>query len=324
MASPSTVLLGDIGGTHLRLGLARGPDSGSSGRSCPVTLEQVRETATGGTASIEELVQDYLRTVPEPLPAACFIAAAGPVHDRRVALTNADLSLDAGHLTTRLGMPVTLVNDFTAMAWSIPMLQAGDRRQLGGGAPQRGAAIGVMGPGTGLGVSGLVACAEGWTALAGEGGHARLCTGGDEREQAAYLALAGGRSFVAAEDVLSGPGLARLYAAIGGQSSGLTPAAIAERARRRQDAQAVEAVRLFTLWLGRQAGDLALVLGARGGVYLTGGILPAWGGLFEAQTFRCGFEDKGDFRAYLAAIPTYLVVHPYPGLLGLASLCARP
>ena len=124
---------------------------------------------------------------------------------------------------------------------------------------------------------------------------------------------------MSAETVLSGPGLERLYAAITGKALG---AADIDAAAWRGEPEAVRAHALFTRWLGRVAGNLALVAGARGGVYLAGGILPRWSGRFDVAAFRRAFEDKGQYAEWLRAIPCFLIRHPHPGLLGLAVLAS--
>ena len=190
------------------------------------------------------------------------------------------------------------------------------------------AARAVIAPGTGLGVSGLVpAGAGGFTAVEGEGGHRTLAAQG-LREWAIVNALAERFGHASAERALSGPGIEALYRAIasidgvpGGRDK--TAAEIARDAFARSDPVAEEAVATFTGLLGSVAGDLALTLGARGGVYVAGGIVPGWGDGFDAVHFLDRFRAKGRFRGYLSAVPVRVVTHPYPALAGVEHLLAR-
>ena len=222
-----------------------------------------------------------------------------------------------------------MVNDFAAVARGVPHLRPDDLVQIGGGEPAPEATRAVLGPGTGLGVSGLApSTAGGWTVLEGEGGHATMAAA--NRREAEVLAEVG-REFghVSAERVLSGPGLVNLHAALCrldgvAPDSGLTPRDIAAAGVERRSARCRETLRLAAAMLGTFAGDLALTLGARGGVYVAGGMVPRHVQAFAASGFRRRFEDKGRFSAYLAAIPTWVVMHEFPALLGLASLVRAP
>jgi glucokinase len=177
----------------------------------------------------------------------------------------------------------------------------------------------VIGAGTGLGVATLIFFRNEWKALPGEGGHADLAAVDDE-ERAAVEHIRRKHPRVKAEHVLSGPGLVRLYAACGGTQPLQGPAIV--DAARSGDTAAQQAIRLFTRWLGRFAGNLALTLLAKGGVYIAGGIVPGWGASFDAALFRQGFEDKAPFASLLAQIPSFVITHPQPGLLGLARLAS--
>jgi glucokinase len=176
----------------------------------------------------------------------------------------------------------------------------------------------VIGAGTGLGTAIGTQAPGGWHVIQGDGGHADLAPVDDE-ELEIWQRLRRAHGRVSAETVLSGPGLERLYAAIAGKTLG---AADIDAAAWRGEPEAVRAHALFARWLGRVAGNLALVAGARGGVYLAGGILPRWAARFDVAAFRRGFEDKGQYGAWLRAIPCFLIMHPHPGLLGLAVLAS--
>jgi len=188
------------------------------------------------------------------------------------------------------------------------------------------APIGVLGPGTGLGVSGLVPCESGWVALAGEGGHATMAPATD-RESVVLDRLRRHFDHVSAERVLSGPGLVNIYTTLasidGVPAKCYTPAQIADLGIRVEDPLCTETTAMFCSMLGTMAGNLALTLGARGGVYIGGGIVPRLGHAFVLSPFRQRFEAKGRFQPYLAAIPTFVVTHPLPAFLGCAALLAQ-
>ena len=206
-------------------------------------------------------------------------------------------------------------------------LAAGKMHGAGADGTDGRAAMAVIAPGTGLGVSGLVPDgAGGFAAVEGEGGH-RTLAAQSPREWAIVNALAERFGHASAERALSGPGIEALYravASIDGVScrGDRTAAEIAHDAFTRSDPVAVEAVATFTGFLGSVAGDLALTLGARGGVYLAGGIVPGWGGRFDAARFLDRFRAKGRFRGYLDAVPVRVVTHPYPALAGAGHLLA--
>ena len=248
-------------------------------------------------------------------------------------------SFSATDVRRKLGLDsLHVINDSEAIAWSVPRLGAGDVRKIGRGKAQHRAPIAVIGPGTGLGVSALVPSAKGWRALATEGGHVTLAAV-NERETDVLDILRRKFSHVSAERVLSGQGLVELYEAIAlldgrgnataaGQSmtpapmtpAPMTPAKVTRQALNRRDPAAARALAMFSEMLGTVAGNLALTLGARGGVYIAGGIVPRLGRGFAAAAFRRRFEDKGRFRTYLGAIPTYLITHKTPAFAGLAGL----
>jgi glucokinase len=181
----------------------------------------------------------------------------------------------------------------------------------------RGEPVAVLGPGTGLGTAIGAAGPGGWHAIQGDGGHADLAPVDDE-ELKIWQRLRRLHGRLSAESVLSGPGLERLYSALA--DGARLGAAEIDAAAWRGEPAALEAHALFTRWLGRVAGNLALIAGARGGLFLVGGILPRWGDRFDVAAFRHAFEDKAPYTEWLRAIPSYLVMHPQPGLLGLAVL----
>jgi glucokinase len=308
------ILLGDIGGTHLRFAWVECGEATS-----PEALR------TSDFASLEDAVRHFLKAQGRKPVAAAF-AVAGIVLDGRAEMTNVDWVMDEQGLGRAFALEnVRLLNDFAAAALGVPHLRDGEARRIGGGKPHANAPKAIIGPGTGLGVSGLVPDGRGgFVPISGEGGHVDLpaC---NARELAVLSVLLERDGHVSAERVLSGDGLENLYRILdaldgGGQARGLSAPDIAEAARDGRDERAKEAVRLFTGWLGAVAGNLALTLGAHGGVYLAGGILPRWRGLFDEALFRARFEDKGRMKVFVAPIPCYLVTATDLGLRGLAAL----
>jgi glucokinase len=198
-----------------------------------------------------------------------------------------------------------------------------DLRKVGGGEPASGALIGVIGPGTGLGISALVPTKDGLVPIPGEGGHATMAPA-DARESAVLDLMRTRYDHVSAERLLSGPGLVNLYNTLCEISrrpaAPLTPAQVTDPAINASDACAREATQMFCAMLGTVAGNLALTLGAHGGIYIAGGIVPKLGEAFAKSNFRKRFEAKGRFNTYLAAIPTYVMVRPFAALVGAARL----
>jgi glucokinase len=213
------------------------------------------------------------------------------------------------------------------VALAMPHLEADERIQIGGGEPLPDAPVGVLGPGSGLGVCGLVRTSSGWMPLPGEGGHTTMAAA-NSRESAVLDRMRARHDHVSAERALSGPGLVDLHTTLaevdGGPAASYTAAQITDPAICESDRYCREAVDMFCAMLGTVAGNLALTLGARGGIYVAGGIVPKLGARFAASAFRDRFESKGRLRPYLARIPTYVVTHPFPAFLGLATLLTRP
>lgn len=321
----------DLGGTHVRFRLA-----GGATRPAPV---QVIETSR--VASFEDALDRWRKTTGvHGRIDRLAVAAAGPVAGGRVRITNLGWRLDAHAIEGAGGVGrCLLVNDLAAVAWALPALGGGDLRRLdragpgaaAGTGPGRRVARAVIAPGTGLGVSGLVPAEGGdFAVIEGEGGH-RTLAAQSPREWAIVAALAERFGHASAERALSGPGIETIWRAIAaidglrcpGDKSAAEIARDAFRHGEQGDPIAAEAVAIFTGLLGSVAGDLALTLGARGGVYLAGGIVPGWGERFDAALFLDRFRAKGRFREYLNTIPVHVVTHPYPALAGLEHLLAR-
>lgn len=308
-------LLGDIGGTNARF-------AWQAERSALPT--EVTSYACADHNSVQSAIEHYLAEHRMMRPPACAIGIANPIVGDRVQMTNHHWSFSIAELQHNLGLKrLRVINDFTALALSLPTLQPEDTHQIGSGVAVTGAALAVLGPGTGLGVSGLLPTGAGrFVPLTGEGGHVTLAPQ-NEREAAVVGALARRFGHVSAERALSGPGLVNLYDAactLAHRSAlPLAPADVVDRARIEADPQCVAAVELFCLFLGDVAGNLALTLGARGGVYIGGGLAPRLRAEIERSAFRARFEAKGRFREYLGAIPTFIIdAQVSPALLGAA------
>ncbi|MGH8283582.1 MAG: glucokinase [Gammaproteobacteria bacterium] len=302
------LLVGDVGGTHTRLAVY-------DGRS----LHPPHVFDNDAYESIYALLNDFLPGLDSALcPSRARFAIAAPVNGRQVRLTNRDWEFDCDRLEKQLDVrSVELLNDFMALALAIPGLDAEGLRKIGGGAPVEHAAKALLGPGTGLGMAGLVWTGERWLPVPGEGGHASLAA-----DEPRLLDLLGrmlkGAEYLSNEDALSGPGLQHLYAAFaqGTDNSVPAPEEIIQRAGA-GERQATQTLGAFVALLGGVAGNLALTFNARGGVYLAGGVLP--GIPFERwqSSFRSAFVRKGDWARYLEAIPTWLVTDPFATLRGL-------
>jgi glucokinase len=311
-----TWLVGDIGGTNARFGLVS-PDGA-------VLHSEI--FACAGFAAIDDAIRVYLAERGDlPAPRAGALAIAAAITGDRIRMTNHPWSFSVAALRDELGFERLLaLNDFTAAALALPRLSDGDRMPVGGGTPAKGAAIGVLGPGSGLGVSGLVPVGSGWRALTGEGGHATMSPVTD-REAAVLAQMRRRFDHVSAERCLSGPGLVSIYdglAAIDGVAAApYTPAQVTDPDT--DDPLCREATAMFCAMLGTVAGNLALTLGAQGGVYLAGGILPRLGARFAASDFRERFEAKGRMRSYLSTIPCHVVTHKLPAFLGCAAALAQ-
>ena len=309
----TSLLVADIGGTNARFGIWY------QDQMRDVQVFKCSDYAGPATAAAE-----YLRRVqatsPMPPPRAAAFAIAGPLIDDRVALTNSAWDFSAAATRRALDLErLILLNDFTALALSVPQLADSERYQVGGAAPLTDAPIAVLGPGTGLGVSGLLREGGRWLALQGEGGHVTLPPV-STREMAVVRALHRDYAHVSAERVLCGDGLELLYrtlATLDGVSvDALKASEITARALQRADARCQETLELFCGWLGNVAGNLALTLGARGGIYIGGGIVPRLGGYFASSPFRERLEAKGRFAKFLSAVPAYVITAQYPALVG--------
>lgn len=303
-------LVADFGGTRTRLAWVRPGGE--------LDLQSLRVVPT--SADPARLLHDYLDAHGvSSAPLAC--CGAGPVReDGSLALTNVECMLAPANLANAVRHPsVRVLNDFAAVAQGLPALHAQDLRAFGGGSAVAGAPRVVLGPGTGLGVATVLTSGDGrLQVLTGEGGHVDLAPVSEEEAQV-WRRLGDQMPRVSAESVLSGPGLERLHLALHADSDALTASEISISAQAGAP-RSQRTLQFFSRWLGRVAGNLALTMGARGGIYLAGGIVPAWGAAFDEHAFRAGFESKPPMQGWLREIHTAVITHPQPGLLGLAQL----
>ncbi|MDG1931257.1 MAG: glucokinase [Luminiphilus sp.] len=326
MASDAPVanwyLLADIGGTHARFAYA------AAGKTSPKIIGVYTSEAFPSFAGLlDQLQLDCQRlSLPETgLTQICLAVAAAPVGNE-IRLTNNAWCFSLDEVVEQMGCPrIRVVNDFAATARCLPHLGAENRVAVGVGSSLAGHPMVAIGPGTGTGVSSIAFDMQGRAmVLAGEGGHVDFSPTSD-LEAAVLQRLRNRYERVSIERILSGPGITNLYHALGEINDQPTPLhsseAVGAAALTGQEAMAVETMKLFFAVLGSAAGDFALTLGARGGVYIAGGIVPDYIDFMKESEFRARFEAKGRFASFNTSIGTYVITHPHPGLLGAALLC---
>lgn len=311
-------LVADIGGSNARFAWVDGPGK---------AVEHVRKLPVAQYESLRVAAEAYLTELAGmgivARPRRASLALATAINADRIELTNSHWTFSRSQLQAELGLDeLRLLNDFEALALSLPGLRPDQVAAVPGPAlaAPRGT-LAVIGPGTGLGVGGVIETSGGWVALAGEGGHTTLAPTNDYESE---LLAAARHEFphVSAERFLSGIGLPTLHAAVAtvaGQPSAerLSAEQILERAQA-GDAICVKTVDQFCAFLGSFAGSVALTLGARGGVYIGGGIVPRLGQRFFESPFRARFEAKGRFAPYLASVPCVLITDTLTALAGAA------
>jgi glucokinase len=313
---PECVLLGDIGATNARLALVTGTSLG------PITNFEVARFPR-----FTDVVDLFLRDprIGCQLSRALF-AIAAPINGERSTLTNAQWVIDTAELRSLFGLQSRLLNDFEAVAHSLPLLGSADLTKIGGGAGERTSPMVVLGPGTGLGVACLVPRSDQAVVIQSEGGHATLA-GTCDREDQIIRQLRNRFGHASAERAVSGPGLENIYQAIGALDKVATPlpdaTQITSSALRGECTIAIEALNIFCGFLGSFAGNVALTFGARGGVYIAGGISPRIVDFLHRSQFRARFEAKGRFREYLKAIPVHVITHPAAAFIGLNSILTQ-
>lgn len=312
-----TLLVGDVGGTNARFAIARSVD----GR---VVLDHHESFPAERYPTFLQGVAAFIDGCPAK-PTGGVIAVAGPVTDGRIDMTNSPWQVSEDALRT-LGLnPIRLINDFEALAWGAPEVPRAELAWLGG--PEEGdpdATIAVLGPGTGFGVSALARDARGLAvAMPSEGGHASFAPG-DAVEDEILRILRRRYDRVSIERLICGPGLLNMHRAlarIDGRETHIDdPAEITETALKDPDSPCGATLARFCAILGAVAGDIALTTGARGGVYIAGGIAPRILDFLKASPFRRRFERKGRFQEYMADIPTWVITHKHAALLGAARV----
>jgi glucokinase len=325
---PSTVfaggprLLADVGGTNARFALELAP-----GR-----VELIDVLACDGYPTLAAALAAYLASPAVkaaglgPIRHAA-IAIANPVVDDLVRMTNHHWEFSIEAMRVECGFETLLVvNDFSALARALPHLAPQQKLQVGGGAPRANSPLGLLGAGTGLGVSGLIPAGPGWTALRSEGGHVTFSPANEE--EVAILQYAWTEfEHVSAERLLSGAGVELIYRALarreGRAGERLDAPEISRRALAGECALCDRVLEAFCGMLGTVAGNLAVTLGAQGGIYIGGGIVPRLGERFLRSSFRRRFEQKGRFAGYLAQVPTWVITAEYPAFLGVASILSE-
>ncbi len=313
------ILIGDIGGTNARFALLL--DAFAEPKMFPII-------PTTSYASIEEALQTSILDKTSVQPRSAIIAVAGPVKGDEIPLTNAGWVIKPKDMLTALALEdVIIINDFEAQALAIASIGDEGREQIGSGAILESASCAVLGPGTGLGVAGLVHAQHTWFPVPGEGGHVDVGPR-TERDYQIWPFLEPIEGRISAEQLLCGRGIMNIYRAVCESKAWnpelADPAAVTTSALAGSDEAAVETVSLFSTYLGRVAGDMAMIFMARGGVFLAGGIsqkiLPA----LKKPEFRQAFEDKAPHSALLKTIPTFVVTHPTAALSGLAAYSRTP
>lgn len=310
--SGSRLLVADIGGTNARFAIA---DLET------LALSDIEEFQCARHSSLSEAMRAYVDRLDDP-PLEAAIAVAGPVVEERVNLTNSAWSFSRAELCSRSGLNSVLVlNDIQALALSVPTLDASDLHRIGGSEAEQTATKLVLAAGTGMGAATLVWTGAKWLAVPGEGGHISFAAH-TQRDRDLIDLLYADRPHVPVDRVVSGPGLAKLYQGLaeldGVNAEVLPPNDVLSRGLSHSDAIAEEALELYITWLGRFAGDVALMAGARGGVYIGGGLAPRMVDALSTGLFRRSFDEKGQMKGYLEPIPVYVILAKFPALKGAA------
>ena len=308
------VLLADIGGTNARFALL-----------ADGTVDAIAHMAVSDFGSFRDALTTYLGKLPGARTIhAAILAIPGAIENGHSALTNNPWVIDAAELRALFGFStVRLINDFEAVGWSLPRLSPDKLLQIGGRQSVKGAPLAALGPGTGLGMTANIPHATGHLVLSSEGGHSTLA-GYSLREDAVIAYLRQRFGHVSAERVLSGHGLENLHEALAALDNVMLPRRSAAEITRAgiegTCSTSRAAIDMFCAMLGTVAGNLALTLGAKGGIYIAGGILRHMPEYFAGSQFRARFEAKGRFRNYLEPIPAYLILDEDVAFVGLRNL----
>ncbi|WAC75405.1 glucokinase [Roseateles sp. SL47] len=307
-------LMADIGSTFARFAL----------ETAPGEFEQIVSLRCAEHADFHAAVRAYMDRLPHVPIAHAAVAIANPVDGDQVRMTNYHWAFSIEETRQRLGLEtLVVVNDFTALAMALPRLRASEVRQIGGGEARPHSVMGLLGAGSGLGVSGLIPAGEGWVSLGSEGGHTTFAPR-DDREIALLRFAWNEFEHVSFERLLSGPGLELIYRAMAAYlrrpPEPLTAPEITARAVQGSDLVCGETLELFCTLMGTAAANLAVTLGAHGGVYIGGGIVPRLGDYFDRSRFRERFEDKGRFSPYVKAIPTFVITAEHATFTGTSAI----
>ncbi len=319
-------LIADIGGTNARFALAPAVGRTASAVGAPpVAVTQERHLRVRDHLDLAAAALAYLEDLPGDQPSIdeAVIAVATPVDAELIRFTNSPWQFTRDDLKAGLGVErLAVINDFAAQAAAIPHLSEADSIAIGGGAALAGWPVAVFGPGTGLGAAALLPTTSGPLVIASEAGHVSFAPH-DELEIEILHRLLARVGHVSNERLLSGPGLVTLTHAMAEISdrafAGTSPEAITAAAADGSSEVAIDALRVFSGLLGAAAGDLVLTFGAKGGVYLCGGLCGRLGRHFDHVRFRERFEAKGRLGSFLASVPCYQVTNPRTGLLGAAA-----
>ncbi|KAB1089095.1 glucokinase [Neorhizobium galegae] len=316
---PFPILIGDIGGTNARFSILL------DAYAEPKPFPNVR---TADYPTIDDAIQKIVLDSSSVQPRSAILAIAGPIDGDEIDLTNCDWVVRPKGMIAQLGFEdVLVVNDFEAQALAVAAMPDEYRETLGPNNEPHMASRVVLGPGTGLGVAGLVYARHMWFPVPGEGGHVDVGPR-SERDFEIFPHLKRIEGRVSAEEILSGRGVVNIYQAVcaadGLQPAFSDPADITAHGLSGSNSQAVETLSLFATYLGRVAGDMALIFMARGGVYLAGGISQKIIPALKGPEFRAAFEDKAPHTELMGTIPTFVVTHPQAALAGLASFARTP
>jgi glucokinase len=290
----------------------------------PEGLKHIETFNNKDYSDLASIIERYISDLgPTESPRIAAFAVACPVAGDLIKLTNLDWEFSLAEYTSRFELDkLHVINDFAAIALAVPELKENDLIQIGTGKALAGNPVGVIGPGTGLGVAVLIPVGSDWIPVDCEGGHVTLAAV-TEREAGLIKLIREEYGHVSAERILSGPGLSTLYQALakleGKTVEQLDAPTIINRARTREDLIAVDTADTFFAMLGTVAGNLALTLGAKGGIYLAGGILPRMSDMLQASSFRERFINKGRYRSYLEQMPTWLITTEVPAFIGLQA-----
>ncbi|MDX1341073.1 MAG: glucokinase [Reinekea sp.] len=320
-------LIADIGGTNARFALTPIRNIEAGGDLVLAESDLIAPTALNGAeyATILEAIEAYLAGPAKdyPRPEHSVMAIACPTDQDQITMTNHTWAFKVSELKATLGFKtLKFINDYNALANAIPQLDENSLIKVGRGEAVKGKPIAVTGPGTGLGLAALAFSDVGPVTLETEGGHAHFApTNPVEIDILSFLLTKYER--VSNERLISGMGLENIYQALAakaGNENQLTAPEISKAALDKSDALCEQALAHFCAICGSYAGDVALTIGAKGGVYITGGIIPRFIEYFKQSDFRARFEAKARLSGFVEDIPTFVVVAEQPGLLGSAAV----